>query len=74
MLSLLLRQAREHEAISQVELAKRAGVTQSVIARMESSSARPLPRLDIIKHVMNAMGYETIVTAKKGKLAFAATL
>jgi DNA-binding XRE family transcriptional regulator len=74
MLALLLRQTRSHEEISQLELAKRAGVTQSVIARMESSSARPLPRLDILKRIMNAMGYETVVMARKGKLAFKAAL
>jgi len=74
MLAFLLRQAREHEAISQNELARRAGVTQSVIARMESSSAKPLPRIDILKRIMTAMGYETIITAQKGRLAFRAAL
>ncbi|MBD3392615.1 MAG: helix-turn-helix domain-containing protein [Chitinivibrionales bacterium] len=55
-----------YKRIPQTELAKRAGVTQSVIARMESSSARPLPRINILKRIVNAMGYETIITAKKG--------
>jgi len=74
MLALLLRKAREHAAISQNELARRAGVTQSVIARMESINAKPLPRIDILRRIMNSMGYETIITARKGRQAFQAAL
>jgi hypothetical protein len=41
---------------------------------MESNSARPLPRIDILKRIMNVMGYETIITAKKGNYALKAAL
>jgi predicted nucleotidyltransferase/DNA-binding XRE family transcriptional regulator len=46
MAGALLRQARQHAGLSQVELAARAGVTQSVISAYESGHRQPsLPTL-----------------------------
>lgn len=39
--SILLRAARQEANLTQAELARRAGMTQSVIARMESPTSNP---------------------------------
>ena len=44
MAGTLLRQARKRAGLSQVDLAARAGVTQSVISAYESGSASPPSR------------------------------
>lgn len=51
-----------------------AAITLSVIARMESNNAKTLPRIDILRRIMSATGYETIITAKKGRFAVKAAL
>ncbi len=39
--SVLIREARKQAGLTQVELAERAGVTQSVVARLEQATANP---------------------------------
>lgn len=67
-LAEMLREIREKEHLTQKELAEKAHVTQSVIARIETGSSKNLPRLDLFNKILNSVGYETsIVARKKGK-------
>jgi uncharacterized protein len=52
----LLRQARQGAGLSQVELATRAGVTQSVISAYESGHRQP--SLPTLAALIEAAGYE----------------
>jgi len=54
--SVLVRNARKQSGLTQAELAERAGVTQSVIARLERSGANPT--LDTLERLLDAAGYE----------------
>lgn len=64
-LAEMLRSIREKEHLTQKELAEKAHVTQSVIARIETGSSKTLPRLDLFNRILNAVGYETSIVAKK---------
>jgi transcriptional regulator with XRE-family HTH domain len=61
----MLKEIRIRECLSQAELAEKANVTQSVIARIETGSSRTLPRLDLFKRILQSVGYETLIVAKK---------
>jgi predicted nucleotidyltransferase/DNA-binding XRE family transcriptional regulator len=56
----LLRQARRRSGLSQVELARRAGVTQSVISAYEAG--RRQPALSTLAHLIEATGLHLKVT------------
>lgn len=56
----LVRQARNAAGISQAELARRLGVTQSTIARLES--ARANPRMATLERTLAAAGTSLEVT------------
>jgi ribosome-binding protein aMBF1 (putative translation factor) len=56
-LAMLLKKTRTKEAMSQTELAKKANVPQSVIARIESLESKSLPRLDLYSRIMSSIGY-----------------
>jgi ribosome-binding protein aMBF1 (putative translation factor) len=64
-LAMLLKNARKKESLSQTDLAKMANVPQSVIARIESSNAQTMPRLDLYSKLFNSMGYNIVVGAVK---------
>ncbi len=51
----LLRYARRKAGLTQAELGERAGVPQSVIARIESGASTP--RFDTLDRLLNACGY-----------------
>jgi hypothetical protein len=53
---VLLQRARQRAGLSQVELAARAGVTQSVISAYESGHRQP--SLPTLAHLIEAAGYE----------------
>ena len=55
----LLRQARKGAGLSQVELAARAGVTQSVISAYESGHRQPA--IPTLAALAKAAGYELVV-------------
>jgi predicted nucleotidyltransferase/DNA-binding XRE family transcriptional regulator len=65
----LLRRARRHAGLSQVELAARAGVTQSVISVYESG--RRQPGLPTLAALIDATGNELVVGLRRqpGRLA-----
>ncbi len=52
---VLVRQARAAAGLTQVELAERAGTTQSAIARLERPGANP--RIDTLERVMAATSH-----------------
>ena len=52
----MLRQARKRASLSQVDLATRAGVTQSVISAYESGQRQP--SLPALARLVNAAGFE----------------
>lgn len=51
--SHLIRTARQEAGLTQAELARRAGMTQSMIARMERPGANPT--VDTVEAVLGAM-------------------
>jgi len=67
-LARILKETREKEGLTQAQLAQKAALTQSVIARIESTRSTVLPRLDIFNGIMHAMGYKTFITIKKEKV------
>jgi DNA-binding XRE family transcriptional regulator len=73
-IAMLVRQMREVEHVTQAELARRAGVPQSVIARIEGNEPRALPRLDLLNKIATALGYHTILSVKKGRRALRVAL
>jgi HTH-type transcriptional regulator / antitoxin HipB len=67
-IAMLFKEIRAKENLTQSELAKKAHIAQSVIARIETGSSKTLPRLDLFNKILSAIGYETsIVVKKKGK-------
>jgi predicted nucleotidyltransferase/DNA-binding XRE family transcriptional regulator len=59
----LLRKARRQAGLSQVELARRAGVTQSVISAYESGHRQPgVPALAAL---VDAAGYELVMDLRR---------
>lgn len=54
-----IRQLREARGISQAELARRMGTTQSLIARLELGGAGP--RFDTLNRVCRALDLELVV-------------
>lgn len=51
----LLKQARADAGLTQAELARRLGTSQSVVARLESGRANP--RFDTLKRAISATGH-----------------
>jgi transcriptional regulator with XRE-family HTH domain len=58
----LLRQARRGAGLSQVELASRAGVTQSVISAYESGHRQP--SMATLAALVEAAGYELVAEVR----------
>ncbi len=52
----LVREARKRAGLTQVELAERAGVPQSTVARVESGARTP--STDLVERLVRATGYE----------------
>jgi len=52
----LIRFVREAAALSQRDLADRAGTTQAVVSRIESGEASP--SVEMVRRLVNAAGYE----------------
>lgn len=61
----VLREARRQAGLSQVELARRAGVTQSVISAYESGARQPsVPTLD---RLVAAAGFDLELVARRSR-------
>ena len=52
----LLREARKRSALSQADLAKRAGVPQSTVGRIESGVR--VPSTELLERLIRAAGFE----------------
>jgi uncharacterized protein len=59
----LLRQARKRAGLSQVELAARAGVTQSVISAYESGHRQPA--IPALATLIDAAGYKLVLSLRR---------
>ncbi len=59
----LLRQARQRAGLSQVELAARAGVTQSVISSYESGHRQP--SVPTLAAMIEAAGFELVTAVRR---------
>jgi transcriptional regulator with XRE-family HTH domain len=59
--SVLVRNARKQASLTQAELAERAGVTQSVIARLERGAGNP--SFLTIERVLHAAGHRLELSA-----------
>lgn len=59
----LLRQARRHAGLSQVELATQAGVTQSVISAYESGQRQP--SIPALARLIEAAGFELTLGVRR---------
>jgi len=59
----LLRKARRQTGLSQVELAMRAGVTQSVISAYESGHRQPA--IPALAALVDAAGYELVMDVRR---------
>jgi transcriptional regulator with XRE-family HTH domain len=64
----LVRKARYDAAMTQVELAARAGVTQSAIARLERGSSNPT--VATLGNVIAATGHRLILAAEPHRPSF----
>ena len=73
-LAEMLKEIRQKEHLSQLQLAEKAHVSQSVIARIETNASHTLPRLDLFKRILQSVGYETLIVARKGGRVIKAVL
>jgi predicted transcriptional regulator len=62
--STLIRQARQAAGLTQAELAKRAGMKQPEIARLESVGANP--RLSTLDRIVSATGHNLNLGLEEG--------
>lgn len=60
----LITELRTKADLSQVQLAKRAGVSQPLIARLEKGDHRRVPTFDTIYKIMKALGYSMTISVK----------
>lgn len=58
----LLRTARERKGMTQSELAKKAHIHQTVIARIESPHYKTMPRLSLFSDIVSALGYKLVLS------------
>ena len=60
----LLREARRRAGLSQMDLAARAGVTQSVISAYESGHRQPA--IPTLRALIEATGHELVLSLQPG--------
>lgn len=60
----LISELRAKQGISQVQLARKAKVSQPFIARIENGDPRRTPTLETIHKILHALGYTLEVSAK----------
>jgi transcriptional regulator with XRE-family HTH domain len=64
----LIRQARSDAAMTQVELAARAGLTQSAVARLERGGSNPT--IATLANVIAATGHRLTLAAEPPRASF----
>jgi HTH-type transcriptional regulator/antitoxin HipB len=60
----LISELRAKSGLSQVELAKKAGVSQPLVARLEKGDHRRTPTFDTIFKILKALGYSLELSIK----------
>lgn len=60
----LIRDLRDRSGFSQAELAKKAKVSQPMIARLESGDHRRTPTIETIHKILSILGYQLILDVK----------
>lgn len=65
----LLRDLREKVGLSQAEVAKKAKVSQPMIARLESGDHRRTPTIETIHRILSILGYQLILEVKPTRAA-----
>jgi ribosome-binding protein aMBF1 (putative translation factor) len=63
-IAILVRKMRETAGLTQTELAKRAGMPQSAIARLESAKSKTVPSLSTIARLSTAAGIQLRLASK----------
>ena len=63
----LVSDLRARTGLSQVELAKKAGVSQPMIARLEKGDSRRTPTFDTIFRLLKVLGYTMSIHVQKEK-------
>lgn len=61
----LVSDLRARRGLSQIELAKKAGVSQPMIARLEKGDSRRTPTFDTIFRLLKVLGYTLSIHAQK---------
>ena len=61
----LIKKARKEKKMSQVQLAKKIGVTQGRIAQIESRVGTAKVTLEILLSILRELGYEYKIVARK---------
>ena len=68
----LVSELRAKRKLSQAELARKAGVRQPMIARLEKGDSRRTPTFDTINRLLKALGYTLSIHVQKEKTGRAA--
>jgi transcriptional regulator with XRE-family HTH domain len=68
----LIRKSRQKADLTQAELARRLGTTQSAVARLESS--RSNPRIDTLERALLATGQSLTIRSRRPKSSVDETL
>lgn len=64
-----VRDSRRHAGLTQAELAKRAGTSQSVIARLESGNDSRISSMDLLHRIAFALSGRLVITLERKKAA-----
>ena len=63
----LVSDLRARTGLAQIELAKKAGVSQPMIARLEKGDSRRTPTFDTIFRLLKVLGYTISIHVQKEK-------
>lgn len=64
-IACLIEEFRLKSGLTQVQLAKKAGVSQPMIARLEKGDQDRIPTLSTINKIFKALGYEVDLKIKE---------
>lgn len=64
-LCLAIVQVRHTNGLSQTDIAKKIGTTQSVIARLENGNQGRMPSLELLGRIAKALGLNLVVGFEK---------
>ena len=65
----LVTELREKSGLSQAEVAKRAHVSQPLIARLEKGDHRRAPTFDMLYRILKVLGYSLMIAVKPERKA-----